>query len=72
MVPLLQLKAPTAVQTPRGEAVGGQTSNAEGSTDEQKREAHAAETYQQDRSKRVLYTDTSLHIAVSTLSRQLS
>ena len=66
IVPLLQLKAPTAVQTPRGEATVEQTSGVEASRDEQQRDAHAAETYQQDRSKRVLYTDTGLHLAVST------
>ena len=62
VVPLLQLKT---VQTPRGEAAGEQPSEVESSTEEQKREAHAAETYHQDRSKRVLYTDTGLHLAVS-------
>lgn len=66
-MPLLQLKAPTAVQTPRGGAAGEQASNNEDSNDEETRKAHAEETYQQDRSKRVLYTDTGLHLAVSTI-----
>lgn len=71
-MPLLQLKAPTAVQTPRGEATVEQTSGVEASRDEQQRDAHAAETYQQDRSKRVLYTDTGLHLAVSTSNQSNS